>query len=247
MKKVFVFLLIVTMAFSLAACGSANSAPAIEQGNAASTAASSTPTEPITTPVSTESSTPEAQPDTSGANAESSTAEGDMQTEPAGNGPKVLIAYFSATGTTKKIAEYAADAAGADQYEIVPSEPYTSDDLNYSNDDCRANTEMNDPSSRPAIDGSVANMADYDIVFIGYPIWWGEAPRIVSTFMESYDFSGKTVVTFSTSGGSGHNDRSIKALVNGANWITGTRLKSGSSQSDVAEWINGLGLAVSAK
>ena len=90
-------------------------------------------------------------------------------------------------------------------------------------------------------------MADYDIVFIGYPIWWGEAPRIVSTFIESYDFSGKTVVTFSTSGGSGHNDRSIKELASGANWVTGARLKSNSSQSDVADWITGLGLDITVK
>lgn len=106
---------------------------------------------------------------------------------------------------------------------------------------------MNDPSSRPEISGGVTNMADYDIVFIGYPIWWGEAPRIVSTFIESYDFSGKTVVTFSTSGGSGHNDRSIKELASGANWVTGARLKSNSSQSDVADWITGLGLDITVK
>lgn len=157
---------------------------------------------------------------------------------------KVLVAYFSATGTTKKLAEYAADAMGADLYEIVPAELYTSADLNYNNSGCRANKEMDDPSARPEINGSVENMADYDIVFVGYPIWWGEAPRIVSTFIESYDFTGKTVVTFSTSGGSGHNDRSIKELAEGADWITGKRLKSSSSQSDVAEWISSLGLDI---
>ena len=106
---------------------------------------------------------------------------------------------------------------------------------------------MDDPDSRPAINGSVENMADYDIVFIGYPIWWGEAPRIVSTFVESYDFSGKTVVTFSTSGSSGHNDSSIQPLATGANWITGTRLASNSSRDDMVEWINGLGLDIQAK
>lgn len=216
MKKIFAVLLIAALTFSFAAYGSAGSEPEIKPDNGA--------------PPSSE--TPA---DTSG-----------NHTGPSHSGAKVLIAYFSATGTTKKIAEYAADAAGADLYEIVPAEPYTPDDLNYHVSNCRANTEMNDPSSRPAIDGSVVDMADYDIVFIGYPIWWGEAPRIVSTFVESHDFSGKTVVTFSTSGGSGHNDRNIRGLASGADWITGTRLKSNASKSDVAEWINGLNLGISA-
>ena len=252
MKKMFAILLIAAMVFSLAACASTSMEPESEPASASATAASNTPTEPVTTPDSTEPPTPEALPDTSGASDKavdsgSSAAESGTQAEPADSGTKILVAYFSATGTTKKLAEYAADATGADLYEIVPAEPYTSDDLNYNDKSSRSTIEMNDPSSRPAIDGSVANMAGYDIVFIGYPIWWGEAPRIVSTFVESYDFSGKTVVTFSTSGGSGHNDRSIKALASDANWITGKRLRSSSSQSDVAEWINGLGLAVSAK
>lgn len=203
-------------------------------------------------PVDNSSNTTPTKPDAKPDNSEPSVSEpptesSDDVTKPTESGTKVLIAYFSATGTTKKIAEYAADSIGADIYEIVPAEPYSSDDLNYNNDSCRANKEMNDPSCRPAIDGSVENMSDYDIVFIGYPIWWGEAPRIVSTFVESYDFSGKTVVTFCTSGGSGHNDRSIKELASGADWITGARLKSNSSQSDVAEWINGLGLDFTAK
>ena len=159
----------------------------------------------------------------------------------------VLVAYFSATGTTEGVAENIAAGLNADLYEIVPQEPYTDADLNYNDDDSRSTIEMNDPDARPAISGSVENMEQYDIVFIGYPIWWGEAPRIVSTFIESYDFSGKTVVTFSTSGGSGHNDRSIKELASGANWVTGARLKSNSSQSDVADWITGLGLDITVK
>ena len=118
------------------------------------------------------------------------------QTEPTNN--KILVTYFSATGTTRKVAEYVAKAMNADIYEIVPAIPYTLADLNYNNSDCRANTEMNDSSCRPEINGSVENMADYDVVFIGCPIWYGEVPRIVSNFVESYDFSGKTVVTFCT-------------------------------------------------
>lgn len=168
-------------------------------------------------------------------------------TEPPGQSTKILVAYFSATGTTKQIAEHAANAMGADLYEITPAQPYTSEDLNYNDKNSRSTKEMDDPSCRPQISGGVENMADYDIVFIGYPIWWGEAPRIVSTFVESYDFSGKTVVTFSTSGGSGHNDRSIKNLAGGANWITGTRIRSNALRSDVVNWINGLNLNITAE
>ena len=236
MKKALAILLIVTMIFSLAACGSTSSEPEIKPDSASSAIDSNTQAEADATPDTSVPSSSETSTEPSGDNS-----------EPSDSGSRVLIAYFSATGTTKKIAEYAADAASADLYEIVPAEPYTADDLNYNVSNCRANAEMNDPSSRPEISGGVTNRADDDIVFIGYPIWWGEAPRIVSTFIESYDFSGKTVVTFSTSGGSGHNDRSIKELASGANWVTGARLKSNSSQSDVADWINGLGLDITVK
>ena len=236
MKKIIAILLMVTMLLSLAACGSTSNEPEIKPDSASSAVDSNTQAEADATPDTSVPSSSETSTEPSGDNS-----------EPSDSGSRVLIAYFSATGTTKKIAEYAADAASADLYEIVPAEPYTADDLNYNVSNCRANAEMNDPSSRPEISGGVTNMADYDIVFIGYPIWWGEAPRIVSTFIESYDFSGKTVVTFSTSGGSGHNDRSIKELASGANWVTGARLKSNSSQSDVADWITGLGLDITVK
>lgn len=116
-------------------------------------------------------------------------------------GSKVLVAYFSATGHTKTIAEYLQAALDADLYEIVPQEPYTDPDLDYNTDGCRANQEQNDDAARPAISGSVDNMDGYDVVFIGFPIWWYQAPRIIETFLESYDFSGKTVIPFATSGG----------------------------------------------
>ncbi len=139
---------------------------------------------------------------------------------------KVLVAYFSATGTTKTLAEYAADAMGADLYEIVPEEPYTDDDLNYSDRNTRATVEQNDPNVRPAISGSVENMEQYEIVFLAFPIWWGEEPRIMDTFVEAYDFSGKTVVPFCTSGGSGigSSGRNMQSLSTGdATWLVGER------------------------
>ena len=112
----------------------------------------------------------------------------------------VLVAYFSATGNTEGVAEIIADTTDGTLFEIVPEVPYTDADLNYSNDDCRANREQNDENARPAIANEVEDMASYDTVFIGHPIWWGDAPRIIQTFLESYDFSGKEVYTFSTSG-----------------------------------------------
>ena len=156
----------------------------------------------------------------------------------------VLVAYFSATGTTEGVAENIAAGLNADLYEIVPQEPYTDADLNYNDDDSRSTIEMNDPDARPAISGSVENMEQYDIVFIGYPIWWGEAPRIISTFVESYDFSGKTIVPFCTSGGSGigSSAEDLEELTSGAEWLSGSRLRGSDSQEDVMEWVNGLGL-----
>lgn len=116
---------------------------------------------------------------------------------------KKLVAYFSASGVTKKTAERLAKAAGADLFEIKPVKPYTSADLDWMDKKSRSSVEMNDPDSRPEIADTLSNMADYDTVFLGFPIWWYVAPTIIGTFLESYDFSGKTVVPFATSGGSG--------------------------------------------
>ena len=160
------------------------------------------------------------------------------------DGSRVLIAYFSATNTTERIAEYLSGGLNADLYEIVPAVPYTSADLNYGDSSSRTSIEMNDPNSRPAISGSVANMEQYDIVFLGYPIWWGQAPRIISTFLESYDFSGKTIVPFCTSGSSGigSSATNLHSLANSAQWFDGRRFSGSTSRDEVLEWANGLGL-----
>ena len=233
MKKIFAILLMVTMLLSLAACGSTSSEPEIKPDSASSAIDSNTQAEADATPDTSVPSSSETSTEPSGDNS-----------EPSDSGSRVLIAYFSATGTTKKIAEYAADAASADLYEIVPAEPYTADDLNYNVSNCRANAEMNDPSSRPEISGGVTNMADYDIVFIGYPIWWGEAPRIVSTFIESYDFSGKTVIPFATSGDSGMGGEDVlqAACSKETKWLSGKRLSSRESMASVQKWVESLGL-----
>ena len=156
-------------------------------------------------------------------------------------GSKTLVAYFSATNTTRPLAEYASDILNADLYEIVPEVPYTDADLAYYTNG-RADQEQNDPSVRPAISGSVENMADYDVIFLGYPIWHGQPPRIISTFLESYDFAGKTIVPFCTSHSSGYSDSAIKPLAPDANWLTGRRFPGGTSRGTIEEWINGLDL-----
>ena len=163
---------------------------------------------------------------------------------------KVLVAYFSCTNTTRPLAEYAADALGADIYEIVPETPYTEEDLNYSNSDCRANEEQNNPDSRPEISGSVEGMEEYDIVFLGYPIWWGQAPKIIYTFMEAYDFSGKTIIPFCTSGSSGIGSSASNLhdlCSDTAVWLDGARLEGSTTREEMAEWINGLGLDITAE
>lgn len=172
-------------------------------------------------------------------------AKGESPVQPEENeeeNMKILVAYFSATNTTEAVAEHIANGLGADIYEIVPEEPYTSDDLNYNDKNSRTSIEMNDPDARPAISGSVEDMAQYDVIFLGYPIWWGEAPRIIRTFVESYDFSGKTIIPFCTSGGSGLGSSAseLEKLTSGAEWLEGRRFSGGASENTVMEWVNSL-------
>lgn len=159
-------------------------------------------------------------------------------------GTDVLVAYFSATGNTENIAEHLVSILDANLYEIVPQVPYTSEDLDYRRDDCRANQEQNDPAARPSIYGSVENMEDYEVIFLGYPIWWGDAPKIISTFLESYDFNGKTIVPFCTSGSSsiGGSVSDLEALTSGATWLDGQRFSGSASQETVSQWVDFLGL-----
>lgn len=220
MKKAIAILLSLTMILGLAACG--NSASQTEQP-------------------STEDTSVESKADTN--SAENSTDMENTDNQDVQD-HKVLVAYFSATGTTKGVAEHIANGLNADIYEIVPEDPYTDADLNYNDNNSRTTIEMNDPNARPAISGSVENMEQYDIIFVGYPIWWGKAPRIVSTFMESYDFSGKTIVPFCTSGGSGigSSASNLERLTSGATWLDGRRLNGSDSQDTVMKWVNSLDL-----
>ena len=155
---------------------------------------------------------------------------------------KTLVAYFSATNNIEGVAKHIAEGIGADIYEILPEEPYTDADLDY-NSDCRANREQNDDSARPAISGTVENMDRYDTIFLGYPIWWGNAPKIIFTFLESYDFSGKTIIPFCTSGSSPiGSTMAMQNVTQGANWLDGHRFGGGASSDTVMDWVNGLDL-----
>lgn len=215
-KATLAVLLCAALLLSLAACGAgASELETTEQGTE-------------TTEQGTEA--PPQQPETA-----ESTAAGET---------KILVAYFSATGNTKAIAEKIAQLTGGDLFEIVAAIPYTEDDLNYGNDACRANQEQNDASARPEISGTVENMGEYDFVLLGHPIWWGEEPRILDTFVESYDLSGKTVVNFCTSGGSGISAATdnLKALTPGATWLEGHRFQTDADPQTIQAWLDSLNI-----
>lgn len=229
MKRTLSLLLTFALLLTLAACGptagqadiSSNSTP---EGDAP---ASTTPETP-----------PTIQPE------DTTSPEDETPEEADDSGKKILIAYFSATNNTENIANLLNEILDADLYEIVPETPYTSDDLNYNDSSSRSSQEMNNPDARPAISGSVDNMEQYDVIFLGYPIWWGEAPRIINTFLESYDLSGKTIVPFCTSASSpmGSSATSLQGLTGSATWLDGQRFSGGASSSEVQSWVDSLNL-----
>ena len=170
----------------------------------------------------------------------------DEKTQDTNTSSKILVVYYSATGSTKAVAETIADTAGADLFEITPVDPYTSDDLNWTNDNSRVSVEHNDESKRdvPLTKTTPDNWADYDTVFIGYPIWWGIAAWPVNNFITGNDFSGKTVIPFCTSASSGLGQSGdlLADMAGTGNWQDGERFSSGASSSKVKSWVNGLDL-----
>ena len=160
-------------------------------------------------------------------------------TEPAEG---VLVVYFSMTGTTRGIAEKIAAITGADIYEIKAAQEYTSDDLNYNDSETRATVEQKDPTVRPEIGSDPISLDGYTTVYIGYPIWWGEEPRIMDTFVESYDFEGKTVIPFCTSGSSGigNSGEHLKENAGSGNWLEGQRFSGSTTEDELRGWIEGL-------
>lgn len=153
-----------------------------------------------------------------------------------------LVAYFSASGVTAKVAEKLFEAIGADLYAIEPEVPYTKADLDWMDKKSRSTIEMNNPASRPAITGKRDNMNDYDTVFVGFPIWWYVAPTIINTFLESYDLTDKTIIPFATSGGSdmGKTNEKLLPSCKGAKLLNGKVFKASVSGADLAKWAEGL-------
>lgn len=157
---------------------------------------------------------------------------------------KILVAYFSATGTTARVARALAEVAGADLYAITPAVPYSAADLNWHDKKSRSSLEMADAASRPAIAGELPDMAPYGAVFVGFPIWWYQAPRIIETFVRGPDFGGKTMIPFATSGGSplGESGAILAKLCPGGRWLAGKRLDAGVTERELADWLKQLGL-----
>lgn len=168
-------------------------------------------------------------------------SESDLETDSTPSEKKYAVVYFSATGNTADVAELIAKETGADIFEIVPENAYTSEDLNYNDDNCRANKEMNDDTARPSILGDMSAVSGYDVIYLGYPIWWGTAPRIIQTFLESCDLSRSTVYTFCTSGGSGieKSVEDLRSLYSNVNIVSGKRFGR-AAESDIKEWLGSL-------
>lgn len=225
MKKLTALLLSVVLVLSLAACGSAN--------------------KPASSTTQPETSAPTEQPATEPSES-SSTAPAESEPETQPETGKTLVVYYSASGNTERVAKDIAEAAGADLFEIVPAELYTSDDLNWTNPDSRVSREHDDESLRdvPLTTIEVSDWDSYDTVFIGYPIWWGIAAWPVDTFVKNNDFTGKTVIPFATSSssGMGQSGSLLADMAGTGDWQEGQRFSSGVSSDDVQSWVNGLGL-----
>lgn len=156
---------------------------------------------------------------------------------------KTLVAYFSASGTTKHVAESLAEAEGADLFAIEPEVPYSKEDLDWNNPESRSSVEMKDPSCRPPMKGRMETIDQYDVIFVGFPIWWGREPSVVDTFLTTHDFSGKTIVPFCTSGGNGigfTGDRIKELLGRDATVVNGQRMGGDVSVKDLKTWADGL-------
>ena len=222
MRKVISLILTSVLVFALTACGAKE--PAQQQTQDPPAPAAAEPVSPAETPAATDE----------GAAAEAET----QQTAEGG----ILVAYFSATGTTKGVAERLASAVGADLYEIVPAEPYSDADLNWHDSSSRTTKEQDDKSVRPGIAGDALDLSGYTTIYVGFPIWWGEEPRIMDTFVESYDFTDKTMIPFctSSSSGIGSSGKNMEKLTEGATWLEGKRFGGGVSEDELRAWADGL-------
>ena len=238
MKRTLSLLMSLVMALSLTACGG--------NGNSSSSQASSATPESSAVESSASESSSEASSEISSEAPSSSEVSSEAQAEDTGSGSSVLVVYYSATGNTAQVAQYIADSTGGDLFEIQPVEPYTDDDLNWTDDNSRVSQEHADESLRDVelVADTVDNWDQYDTVFIGYPIWWGIAAWPVDGFVEANDFSGKTVIPFctSSSSGLGESGQLLADMAGTGDWQEGQRFRSGASEEDVQAWIEELGL-----
>ena len=223
LKALFAVLMVFAMVLGLSACaGTSSNGTANKQENEAQNT-----------------------PDTANADAEptddDTSAENSSDEDTAAHSG-VLVAYFSATGTTMGVAEKIAAITGGDLYEIVPAEPYSAADLNWNDRNSRSTKEQNDKSVRPEIGSASISPEDYTTIYLGFPIWWGEEPRIMDTFVEKYSFEGITVIPFCTSGGSGigRSGPNMEALAGSGNWLEGKRFGGSVSEADLRSWIEGM-------
>lgn len=231
LKKLSVFFLMLSLLFALAGCNSTSS----------ENTETSLPVTSATQQVETTENEEQVSSDPTGTDTEPTSSPIETEQEETMENT-ILVAYFSATGTTEQVAQQAAEILGADIYEIVPEEPYTEADLAYYTGG-RADQEQDDPNARPAIAGGVEDMSQYDTVLLGYPIWHGQAPRIISTFLESYDFAGKTIIPFCTSHSSGVGssaDNLHDLCPDTVTWVEGTRFASGASSEEIKSWLDSI-------
>ncbi len=227
-KKITVSIAVAALMIGIVGCGNKSENSTENNSIAAETVESENVDESITSEAPTENSYEISQ---------------ESSNDDAGN--KTLVVYFSATGTTKGVAEKIARVTDADLYEIVPKEPYTEADLNYNDSNTRATREQKDPDIRPEFENLGIEIDDnYSTIFIGYPIWWGEEPRIMDTFVESYNFDGLTVIPFCTSGSSGisTSSKNLSEKAGTGNWLDGNRFSGSSTDDEIKNWITGLGL-----
>lgn len=222
MKKPFLVLFLLAFLLACAGCGSA---PAGDLEKPTPTEAPASAAAETPPPAAESESTPQPEPE------EGASKEEEHST--------VLVVYFSATGTTRGVAERIASLTGADLAEIVPAKPYTAEDLSYNDRTTRATVEQNTPDARPEIANEIP-LDGYTTVYLGYPIWWGQAPRIMSSFVESHDFSGVTVIPFCTSGssGAGRTGETLGEQAGTGVFLSSTRLSAGISDSDLQDWID---------
>ena len=237
MRRILSIILAALLLAFLTACGSS---PAETKGVQTGTETQKESTESTGT---TESETTNAETETAAEESPAQTGtEAESETPPPAAHADVLVAYFSATGTTKGVAEKIASVTNGDLYEILAADPYTSDDLNYNDRNSRTTKEQNDRNVRPEIGSEDISLEGYSTVYLGFPIWWGEEPRILDTFVERYSFEGITVIPFCTSGGSGigRSGPNMEALAGTGTWLEGKRFSGNVSEADLQSWIDGL-------